>query len=191
LKVEGIHLNFGRVKALNGVNFSVRHGEVLAIIGPNGAGKTCIVNCVNGFYRPQKGRIYFQGNDITHMKPHKICAMGVARVFQNVELYTGLTVLENLMAARHSKMKQSIFGSALWYGPALREEVKNRKIVEEIIDFLEIQNIRQEPVGMLSYGLKSLRISVCKDGKLEGVGGFVPAQILEPKERYGKYWLTE
>jgi len=154
LRVEGIHLSFGGVHALNGVNFSVRQGEVLAIIGPNGAGKTCIVNCVNGFYRPEKGRIYFQEKDITHMKPHKICAMGVARVFQNVELYTGLTALENLMAARHSKMKQSIFSSAFWYGPARREEVKNRRIVEEIIDFLEIQKVRQEPVGMLSYGLR-------------------------------------
>ena len=154
LKVEDIYLSFGGVHALNGVTFSVRHGEVLAIIGPNGAGKTCIVNCINGFYRPRKGRIYFQGNDITDKPPHKICTMGVARVFQNVELYTGLTVLQNLMAARHSKMKQSIFSNALWFGPALHEEVKSRRIVEDIIDFLEIQNIRQEPVGMLSYGLR-------------------------------------
>jgi len=192
LKVEDIHLSFGMVAALNGVNFSVRHGEVLAIIGPNGAGKTCIVNCVNGFYRPQKGRIYFQGNDITHKKPHKICAMGIARVFQNVELYTGLTVLQNLMAARHSQMKQSIFSNAFWYGPALREEVRNRKIVEEIIDFLEIQNIRQEPVGMLSYGLRKrveLGRALALDPKILLLDEPMAGMNLEEKEDMARFIL--
>jgi len=154
LKIEDIHLSFGGVHALNGVSFCVWQGEILAVIGPNGAGKTCIVNCVNGFYRPGKGRIYFQGTEITRKQPHKICAMGIGRVFQNVELYTGLTVLENLMAARHSRMKQGILSNALWFGGALREEVENRKVVEYIIDFLEIQKIRKETVGMLSYGLR-------------------------------------
>jgi len=154
LKVEDIHLSFGGVDALKGVSFVVKSGEILAIIGPNGAGKTCILNSINGFYRPQKGRIFFEGVEITKMPPHKICAMGVARVFQNVELYTGLTTLENLMAARHSRMKQSILTNALWFGRARREEVEHRRVVEHIIDFLEIQGIRKQTVGMLPYGLR-------------------------------------
>jgi branched-chain amino acid transport system ATP-binding protein len=154
LKIDDIHLSFGGVKALQGVSFSVKPKEILAIIGPNGAGKTCILNCVNAFYHPQKGRIFFGGVEITQMQPDKICSMGVARVFQNVELYTGLTTLENLMAARHSKMKQNILLSALWYGPARNEEVRHREKVELIIDFLEIQGIRNQVVGMLPYGLR-------------------------------------
>lgn len=154
LKIEDIHLNFGGVHALQGVSLDVRPREILAIIGPNGAGKTCILNCVNAFYRPQKGRILFNNVEITKMLPYKICSMGIARVFQNVELYTGLTTLENLMAARHSKMKQSILSSALWYGKARKEEVYNRERVELIIDFLEIQGIRSQVVGMLPYGLR-------------------------------------
>jgi len=154
LKVEDISLSFGGVDALKGVSFVVNPGEILAIIGPNGAGKTCILNSINGFYRPQKGRIFFEGVEITKMPPHRICAMGVARVFQNVELYTGLTTLENLMAARHSRMKQSILTNALWFGRARREEVEHRRVVEHIIDFLEIQGIRKQTVGMLPYGLR-------------------------------------
>lgn len=154
LKVEDIYLSFGGVEALKGVSFAVKPREILAIIGPNGAGKTCILNIINGFYRPQKGRVFFDGIEITRTSPHKICAMGVARVFQNVELYTGLSTLENLMAARHAKMKQSIIANALWFGRARREEVQHRKVVEHIIDFLEIQSIRKQTVGMLPYGLR-------------------------------------
>jgi len=154
LKVDDIRLSFGGVHVLHGVSLSVRPREILAIIGPNGAGKTCILNCINAFYRPQKGKILFNGIEITNMAPDKICAMGVARVFQNVELYAGLTTLENLMAARHSKMKQSIVSQAIWYGPARNEEVRHRERVELIIDFLEIQGIRNQVVGMLPYGLR-------------------------------------
>jgi branched-chain amino acid transport system ATP-binding protein len=154
LSVSDIHLSFGGVVALDGVTFAVRPQEVLAVIGPNGAGKTCILNAINGFYRPQKGSIHFKGMDITRLPSHRICAMGIARVFQNVELYTGLTTLENLMAARHSKMKQTIVTNALWYGRARNEEVRHRRVVEEIIDFLEIQSIRKSVVGMLPYGLR-------------------------------------
>jgi branched-chain amino acid transport system ATP-binding protein len=154
LKVDDIHLSFGGVHALRGVSFRVNSREILAIIGPNGAGKTCILNSINGFYRPQKGRIFFDGTEITRMPPYRICSMGVARVFQNVELYSGLTALENLMAARHSKMKQSILASAIWYGYAKKEEVQHRERVEHIIDFLEIQSIRNKIVAMLPYGLR-------------------------------------
>jgi len=154
LKVDDIHLRFGGVHALQGVSFDVRPREILAIIGPNGAGKTCILNCINAFYRPEKGRIFFDGVDITRMLPYKICSMGIARVFQNVELYTGLTALENIMAGRHSMMRQSILSSAIWYGKARKEEVCNRERVELIIDFLEIQGIRNQVVGMLPYGLR-------------------------------------
>ncbi len=154
LRVEDLYLSFGGVQALHGVSLGVRPREVLAIIGPNGAGKTCILNCINGFYRPQKGRIFFNEIEITKMLPYKICSMGISRVFQNVELYAGLTTLNNLMAARHSKMKQSILSSALWYGKARKEEVINRERVEYIIDFLEIQGIRNQVVGMLPYGMR-------------------------------------
>jgi branched-chain amino acid transport system ATP-binding protein len=154
LSVQDVNLSFGGVVALDGVDLTVRDGEIVSIIGPNGAGKTCILNCINGFYRPQRGKILFRNQDITRKPPYKICGMGVARVFQNVELYTGLTTLENLMAARHSKMRQSILLSAIWYGKALKEEVENRRIVEEIIDLLEIQRIRNQVVGMLPYGLR-------------------------------------
>ncbi len=154
LRVDDIRLSFGGVHVLHGVSLSVRPREILAIIGPNGAGKTCILNCVNAFYRQRSGRIFFNGVEITNMAPDKICAMGVARVFQNIELYAGLTTLENLMAARHSKMKQSIVSQAIWYGPARNEEVCHRERVEFIIDFLEIQGIRNQVVGMLPYGLR-------------------------------------
>jgi len=154
LKVKDIHLSFGGVQALKGVSFGVRNGELLAIIGPNGAGKTCVLNCINGFYRPHIGQIFFDGKEITRMPAHKICAMGIARVFQNVELYAGLTVLENLMAARHCRMRCSIISSAFWFGAARKEEVRTREVVEHIIDFLEIQSIRKQTVGTLPYGLR-------------------------------------
>jgi branched-chain amino acid transport system ATP-binding protein len=156
LSIESLYLSFGGISALGGVSFHVKPKEILAVIGPNGAGKTCILNCVNGFYRPNRGRIIYQEKDITQFPPHRICSMGIARVFQTVELYTGLSTLENLMAARHSKMKQSILASAIWYGPARKEEVQNRRMVEEIIDFLEIQKIRKEVVGTLPYGLRKM-----------------------------------
>ena len=166
LKVDNIHLSFGGVKALNGVSLAVNKRELLAIIGPNGAGKTCILNCINAFYHPQQGQIFFNGKNITQMQPNKICSLGVARVFQNVELYTGLTTLENLMASRHSKMTQSILSNAIWYGKGRREEIENRRKVEYIIDFLEIQAIRNQVVGMLPYGLRK-RVELARALALE------------------------
>jgi len=154
LRVENVSLSFGGVRALIDVSFEVYDGELLAIIGPNGAGKTAMLNCINGFYRPQKGKIFFDGKEITKLPPHKIAEMGIARTFQNLALYTGLTALDNLMAGRHFHMKQNFLTGALWFGPALKEEVKHRRIVEDIIDFLEIEPIRYKVVGSLPYGLR-------------------------------------
>lgn len=154
LKVEDIHLNFGGLKALNGVSLEVEEREILAVIGPNGAGKTCLLNCINGFYRPQRGEIFFEGKRITRLPPHKIADLGISRTFQNIELYTGLSTLDNLMAARHIRMKQGALAGALFFGPARREELEHRRVVEEIIDFLEIEPIRKKTVALLPYGMR-------------------------------------
>ena len=152
LKVEGISLKFGGVEALTDIDVEVKGPEILAIIGPNGAGKTCLINCVTGFYRPQKGIIYFEGQDITQLPSHKIAELGISRTFQNIQLYTGMSTLDNLMAARHILFKQNPFWGAIYFGKALREEIKHRRAVEEIVDFLEMQAIRKKIVGTLPYG---------------------------------------
>jgi len=154
LQVEDIHLGFGGVKALTGVSLEVKDGELMAIIGPNGAGKTALLNSINGFYRPQRGRIAFDGHELTRMPPHRIAELGVARTFQNLALYTGLTTLDNLMAGRHFHMKYNFLAGALFFGPALKEEIVHRRVVEDIIDFLEIEAIRYRVVGALPYGLR-------------------------------------
>jgi branched-chain amino acid transport system ATP-binding protein len=152
LRAEGLHLSFGGIQALIDINVDVYPGELLAIIGPNGAGKTALLNSISGFYRPQRGRIVFNGRDITHLAPHKRAEMGIARTFQNLALYTGLSTLDNLMSGRHFLMKSGIFAGSLFFGPALREEVAHRRVVEDIIDFLEIEPIRYKVVGSLPYG---------------------------------------
>ena len=154
LHVDHISLSFGGIQALQNVDFSVKEGEILAIIGPNGAGKTSTINSITGFYRPQKGRIVFEGEDITGLPPYKRSPLGIARTFQNIALYTNMTSLDNLMAARHIFMKSGLLASALYWGFAQREEVEHRRVVEDIIDFLEIQHIRKSTVGTLSYGLR-------------------------------------
>jgi len=154
LKAENIGLYFGQLRALDGVDIKVRGTEILAVIGPNGAGKSCLLNCINGFYRPQQGDIYFDGKRITRLAPHKIAELGISRTFQNIELYTGLTVLDNLMAARHIHMKQGALAGAIYFGPAYREEIEHRKVVEDIIDFLEMEPIRKRVVGLLPYGMR-------------------------------------
>ena len=154
LRVENVSLSFGGNAVLTGVNFDVPPGELLAIIGPNGAGKTSMLNCINGFYRPQKGRIFYEGHDLTKIPTDQIAGLAIARTFQNIALYTGLSTLDNLMAARHIHMKQNSLASMLYWGPALREEVRHREVVEEIIDFLEIAHIRKSVVGALPYGLR-------------------------------------
>jgi branched-chain amino acid transport system ATP-binding protein len=154
IKVDNISLSFGGVRALSDISVDIQDKEILAIIGPNGAGKTCLLNCINGFYKPQQGEIYFQGKRITRIRPDRAARLGLARTFQNIELYTGLSTLDNIMAARHVMMKQNMLSSALYFGPAHKEEIKHRKTVEDIIDFLEIESIRKTTVGMLPYGMR-------------------------------------
>jgi len=154
LRIENISLDFGGLRALDQVSLEIRDNEILAIIGPNGAGKTALLNCINGFYKPQRGEITFDGQRITRMRPDKLAKLGIARTFQNIELYTGLSTQDNIMAARHVLMKQNFAAGALYFGPARREEIEHRKTVEEIIDFLEMGPIRKRLVHILPYGLR-------------------------------------
>ena len=154
LSVQNVSLSFGGIQALTRVSFDVREGEILALIGPNGAGKTSILNCINNFYRPDRGRIAFEGQDITRLPPHRIAQLGIARTFQNIALYTGLSTLDNLMAARHLHMRAGLVPSLLYWGAARREDIAHRQVVEEIIDFLEMEHVRKAIVGALPYGLR-------------------------------------
>jgi branched-chain amino acid transport system ATP-binding protein len=154
LSLENVSLSFGGVKAISDVSFDIRKGEIRAIIGPNGAGKTSMLNVINGFYHPQHGRITFKGETRSEMKPHEAAYGGIARTFQNVALFRGMTALDNIMAGRSLKMKVGFIWQLLRHGPAMREEVEHRRRVEEIIDFLKIQEIRRTPVGRLPYGLQ-------------------------------------
>jgi branched-chain amino acid transport system ATP-binding protein len=150
IRIENLSLSFGGVRALSEVSLDINDNEILAIIGPNGAGKTCILNCINGFYKPQRGEIFYEGERLTRIRPDKAAQLGLARTFQNIELFTGLSTLE----ARHALMKQNFVSSALYFGWAQREEVRHRKTVEDIIDFLEIASIRKQIVGTLPYGMR-------------------------------------
>jgi branched-chain amino acid transport system ATP-binding protein len=155
LRVRDIKLSFGGTIALLDVSLDVYRGEILAIIGPNGAGKTSLLNCINGFYRPDAGQIIFDGHDILKTPRHRIARLGIARTFQNIALYTGLSTVDNLMAARHIHMKQSMLDSMLYWWPrALKEEVEHRRVVEEIIEFLEMEHLRKATVGALPFGLR-------------------------------------
>ena len=153
LEVRNVSLSFGGVKALNNVDISVRTGELLAIIGPNGAGKTSLLNCMTGFYRPQIGHIVFNGKDITHLHPHHLVHLGIGRTFQNIELFPGMTVLSNMLLARHKNCNYGIVGACFFSSSIRKEEVHQRRVIEELIDFLEIQAIRKKTVGSLPYGL--------------------------------------
>ena len=166
LRIDSLFLSFGGVNALTDVNLEIRDKEILAIIGPNGAGKTALLNCINGFYKPQKGEIYYDGRRITRMRPDKLAKLGIARTFQNIELYTGLSTQENIMAARHALMKRSFITGGLYFGWALREEIEHRRTVEEIIDFLEIAPVRKKVVGVLPYGMRK-RVELARALALE------------------------
>jgi branched-chain amino acid transport system ATP-binding protein len=154
LRLENISLAFGGVKALTDISFDVREHEIRAIIGPNGAGKSSMLNVISGVYHPQQGLVMYRGETRVAMDPHRAARMGIARTFQSLALFKGMSVLDNLLAGRNLMIRSNIFLQALRVGPALREEVQHRKRVEEIIDFLEIQHVRKTPVGRLPYGLQ-------------------------------------
>ncbi len=159
LEIDDVALRFGGVRALKGVSLDVRQGEIHAIIGPNGAGKTSLLNCISGVYRPQEGAIRLHGGDgqvreLTSARPHRIARWGIARSFQNIELFKHISVLDNLMLGRHVHMRHSVFTSALFFGPARAQEIAHRELVEEVVDFLEIQAVRHAHVGSLPYGVQ-------------------------------------
>jgi branched-chain amino acid transport system ATP-binding protein len=155
LKVEDIHMAFGGVAALTDVSFEVKPGEIFSLIGPNGAGKTVMMNCINGLYRPQKGRIFFDGKLISGLSPHQRAEMGISRTFQKIELFSGMTVLDNVRLGRHIHLKSGILSGSIYVGKTAREEIESRKFIEEeIIDLLEIEHIRNHVTGMLPYGMQ-------------------------------------
>jgi branched-chain amino acid transport system ATP-binding protein len=159
LKVEDLSISFGGLKALSNVGFSVEKGEIYSIIGPNGAGKTTVFNCISGIYKPTGGKIFFKDQDITSLKPYQIAQVGIARTFQNIELFSHMTTMDNLMLGRHTKLKTGIWAGATFLTPrskAAREEIEHREKVEDIIDFLELQAARNQMVMNLPYGTQKL-----------------------------------
>ena len=154
LQVDNISLSFGGVKAITDISFDIKKGEIRAIIGPNGAGKTSMLNVINGFYHPQEGTITFRGKERRRIRPYEAAREGIARTFQNIALFSGMTTLDNIMTGRITLQKRNMFWHGLWKGPAEREEIEHREAVERIIDFLEIEHIRKTPVGRLPYGLQ-------------------------------------
>jgi branched-chain amino acid transport system ATP-binding protein len=154
MEMKNITLRFGGVVAIKDISFDIREGEIRAIIGPNGAGKSSMLNVISGFYTPQEGEIWFRGERRPPMRPYQVARLGIARTFQNIALFKGMSTLDNLMTGRLTRMKAGLFAQAIWWGSAEAEEVENREAVEKIIDFLEIQHIRKTPVGRLPYGLQ-------------------------------------
>jgi len=154
LSVAGVAKRFGGVTAVQDISLDLRKGQILSIIGPNGAGKTSLLNMISGFYKPDSGRILLEGRDITRRKPSEVAALGIARTFQNIALFSGLTVLDNLMLGRHVRMRAGVLGSAIYWGMAQREEIANREVCEELIDFLKLQDLRKQQTGALAYGLR-------------------------------------
>jgi branched-chain amino acid transport system ATP-binding protein len=154
LEADTVSLAFGGVQAIRDVSFDIHRGEIRSIIGPNGAGKTSMLNVINGFYKPQGGTITFKGKSHHTMEPHEAAASGIARTFQNIALFKGMSTLDNIMSGRTLKMNRGFIWQLIWYGPARKEEIENREFVEHIIDFLEIEHIRKVPVGKLAYGLQ-------------------------------------
>ena len=192
LSVDSVSLSFGGVKALTDVSFAVAAGEIRAIIGPNGAGKTSMLNVINGFYHPQQGRITFKGRTRTAMRPYEAARGGIARTFQNVALFRGMSVLDNIMAGRTLRMSSGFFWQMLRFGPALAEEVAHRRKVEDIIDFLEIPHIRKIPVGRLPYGLQKrveLARALAMEPDLLLLDEPMAGMNLEEKEDMSRYIL--
>lgn len=161
LIISGVTLTFGGLNALSELNISIEPGLITSIIGPNGAGKTSVLNCISGFYHPTKGEIHYGQHDLTHASPHQISNIGIARAFQNLELFRGLSVLDNLLLARHQNLKYSIFHALIFFGKASRLEAENRAYVEKVIEFMELEPYRKQMVGNLSYGVQK-RVEVAR-----------------------------
>ena len=161
LKIQDVTLSFGGLKALSHVSLSIEPGLITSIIGPNGAGKTSLLNCISGFYHPTRGEIYYGERPLSHASPHQVSNMGIARAFQNLELFAGMTVLDNLLLARHQNLKYSFWHALFYYGKASRQEAENRSYVEDIIDFMELEPYRKSVVGNLSYGVQK-RVEVAR-----------------------------
>jgi branched-chain amino acid transport system ATP-binding protein len=192
LRVEDVHLSFAGVKAIAGASFEVRPGELFAIIGPNGAGKTSIFNVLSGVYRPQQGSVTFLGENILGERPHRIAARGMARTFQNIALFEHLTVLDNLMLGRHQHLGYGFVAAFVWRGRARAEELANRKVVEEIVDFLELEQWRSLPVGLLPYGVQKrveLGRALAMEPKLLLLDEPVAGMNLEETEDTARYIL--
>lgn len=192
IAIEDLCLRFGGLQALDGVNLEVKDMEILAVIGPNGAGKTCLLNCINGFYRPSGGKVLYGNRDLTHLKPHRIAALGVARTFQNIELYSGLSALDNLMAARHIHMKHGALLGSVFFGLTRREEIAHRQHVEEIIDLLEMEPIRKKVVASLPYGQRKrvdLARALCMDPAILLLDEPMAGMNVEEKEDMARFIL--
>ena len=192
LKVEDISLSFGKVVALNEVSLDVRDDEVLAVIGPNGAGKTCLLNCLSGFYRPQSGKIYFKGREISNVPSHRRASMGIGRTFQGIQLFLGMTALDNIMTGRHIHMKTNFLQGAFYWFWSDWEETENRRVAEEIIDFLEMEPIRDTVVGALGYGLRKrvdLGRALAMDPKILIMDEPMAGMNVEEKEDMARFIL--
>jgi len=192
LEIKDLSLRFGGLQVLAGVDLCVRDSEILTIIGPNGAGKTSLMNCISGFYKPCSGMVLFQGTDITGKRPDKVAKAGISRTFQNIELYTALSTLDNLMAARHMHMKRGSLLACLFFGWTRREEIEHRNTVEQIIDLLELAPIRKKPVGLLPYGQRKrvdLGRALATEPKLLLLDEPMTGMNVEEKEDMARYIL--
>jgi branched-chain amino acid transport system ATP-binding protein len=192
MEMKNITLRFGGVEAIKDISFDIREGEIRAIIGPNGAGKSSMLNVISGFYNPQEGEVWFRGERRGPMKPYQVARLGIARTFQNIALFEGMTVLDNVMTGRITHMQSGMLAQALWRGKAEQEETENRAKVERIIDFLEIQSIRKTPVGRLPYGLKKrveLARALAAEPKLLLLDEPMAGMNLEEKEDMSRFIL--
>ena len=193
MDMRNITLRFGGVEAIKNISFDIREGEVRAIIGPNGAGKSSMLNVISGFYVPQEGEVWFRGERRAPLKPFEVARQGIARTFQNIALFEGMSVLDNVMTGRLTQMKTGLFSQAIWRGAAEREEVENREICERVIDFLEIQHIRKTPVSRLPYGLKKrveLARALASEPKLLLLDEPMAGMNVEEKEDMSRFILS-
>jgi len=193
MDMRNITLRFGGVEAIKNISFDIREGEIRAIIGPNGAGKSSMLNVISGFYVPQEGEVWFRGSKRPPMKPYQVAQQGIARTFQNIALFEGMSVLDNVMTGRLNNMKTGLLQQALWRGAAEREEVENREICEKVIDFLEIQHIRKTPVSRLPYGLKKrveLARALASEPKLLLLDEPMAGMNVEEKEDMSRFILS-